>query len=387
MTQVFKEYTTHAFTNEESVDYELLKNICAKYEIQLTNIFPTNAGMIALIFQGVNIKTNEKVIIKIKKKDIDIRIHTGCEEICFLYKYLRYLSTKTFIKEEDSFIDLLKPFIDNIDNLKKQCDFEREIAILDETQENLGILGEFISIPRCYNAEDDRRFDTNFIIMQFMEGEHEIPHSSNEDAMEYARILALYHMYHTMRPYHPLNMDLHQGNILLTRDAMNRPHLNIIDFGMSEELDKEESSGFSRVLHITHDYVKNGEKGVDICSKYDIVSCFEVMFESADFIRRLKKVERTRLNDIFGSFIVKIMTGKEETDHKIMYDVLKAVAQVTGEEVKFKRNTYNYVLGMAIGHKYLVEKVQYDMMKIVQIHKKNLDFLLGYDDDEDEDYI
>jgi len=69
ITKVLKTYTTHAFVNPVAdIDYELLEYIERKYGVEKVQSKPNNAGMIAVIFNGVIKKTGELVVIKIKKR-------------------------------------------------------------------------------------------------------------------------------------------------------------------------------------------------------------------------------------------------------------------------------------------------------------------------------
>jgi predicted unusual protein kinase regulating ubiquinone biosynthesis (AarF/ABC1/UbiB family) len=373
---VLKSYTTHAFTENEIVDKTRLNYILAKYGIELSACrVPSSAGMIAVVFKGIEKETGKKVVIKLKKQGISKRIKEGCVEICRLYEIIKWFYSVEPDDDENIF-KVLQPFVDNIDNLLEQCCFDREIRILKEAKDKLGIIREFISIPTCYNDTEDSINSTDFILMEFMEGEHEINNLSTQDSREYAKLIALYHTYHTMRPFHYLNMDLHIGNILMTKDSKNRPHLNIIDFGMSEYVNNEESAAFSKLLSITNDHVKNSSKGVDISTKYDLISVIGVLFDDKSALQNLTADLTLEVNKVLANFIVEIMVGSLDGDHRIMYNVLKTVRQMTNKPIKFKRNVYNFCLGMAIGNKTILNKIDCSTKELVEIYKENMEFLL-----------
>jgi predicted unusual protein kinase regulating ubiquinone biosynthesis (AarF/ABC1/UbiB family) len=378
ITKVLKTYTTHAFVNPVAdIDYELLEYIERKYGVKKVQSKPNNAGMIAVIFNGVIKKTGELVVIKIKKKNIDDRVNEGCMEISCLYsviKYWSYYLKKVESRDDETMEEMLTPFVDNIENLKAQCNFEREIAILKQSKRDLGILDEIITIPTVYNDFDDI-VDTKFIIMERMNGVHENPQNvCFGDRKEYARIILLYSMYHIMRPYHMLNLDLHQGNYLMTYDGLGRPHLNIIDFGMSEALNEKESANLSKLLYIAYDYMKNKET-IDISKKYNVIFLFREFFSNVDF-DKLTVEQNVLLNEKVSEFVIEILGGTAEPNHKVMYSILKSVSEIIGHTVRFKNNIYNYCLGLAIGNRTIMNFIGGDMKVMTELYKKNLEFLL-----------
>jgi len=393
MLEVFKDYTANAFTSEHDIDKELLDYISTKYNVDIVDT-PKNAGMIAISFIATQRETKLPLLIKMKKKQIDEQIRDGCAEICFFYKYLRYWSWASSPycspssphhhneePPETNIIELLQPFVDNITNIQKQCDFDREIETLEKANLNLGILREFISIPSPYNDEVDR-VKTRFIVMDYMSGQHGIPKETTlEDCKEYARLVTLYSMFHTMRPFHILNMDLHEGNLLLTYNENGRPHLNIIDFGMAEQLTTLESTNFSKLLYMGFDYYNQHNSppsGTTITNKYDVVELFEVIFEDFNVESLLKqdKEKYKQLNEKLNMFIIELLSGSVEPDQKIMYRMLKAVNDITGRQVRFTVNAYNYVLGLAIGNKMVMNYIGHDMMMMKQLYEQNIQYLL-----------
>ena len=92
-------FTDHApFTNDD-IDYETLFNIENDYGITIHhNYVPMNSGMISLVFQGT-VKENDKpIIIKIKRKNIDIKLEEAIDKLLF-FVFLLFKNKSIFPKK------------------------------------------------------------------------------------------------------------------------------------------------------------------------------------------------------------------------------------------------------------------------------------------------
>jgi len=198
--------------------------------------------MISLIYTGK--MNNKKVIIKIKKLKIKEKMTFGFNNIVFLYNLL------TMIYHFD-FIYAFKSIQDSGEYLLSQCDFDQEIDML---RLNAGInskssLSSQTIIPICYNKVEDCLKNTNFIIMDFLDGKFSFDNTINcDDKLIYAK----YFMKYVIEQYlisQYVHTDLHPGNVIYMK-IDNELKLGIIDFGMVVKLTPTLKSTILKIIDL-----------------------------------------------------------------------------------------------------------------------------------------
>lgn len=215
-------YTTNTSYTESEINYECLDTIEAEYGIQIDRRV-INSGMIALVFKGTD-ASGDLVIIKLKRRGIVGQLKQGCESVGMFYRCFSYLYPRNL------YVRILRPFIQNIDDIIEQCDFAKEIANLRQAKEDFAPLA-FIQIPTVYNHSSD---DTEYIVMEYIDGTHTLPpHTSEEKRFEYMEQFGIFASYAFL--YNAIqHTDLHGGNILFTPTG-----LGIIDYGMAIQVSEE----------------------------------------------------------------------------------------------------------------------------------------------------
>ena len=229
-------YTTNTSYRETEVNYELIDEIEASYKVQIDRRV-INSGMIALIFKGTNAE-GRPIIVKLKRRDILTQLRRGCRSVAAFYGYASYFFPSNIM------VRILRPFIQNIDDIIEQCDFDHEISNLRQAKEDFAQL-TFIHIPSVYNRTD-RIQPTEFILMDFIEGSHMLAPSTTEEVrLQYIEYFAIFTSYsYLFNAIH--HTDLHIGNIIFTPTG-----LGIIDFGMAIQASEETHSvllGFAEIL-------------------------------------------------------------------------------------------------------------------------------------------
>jgi len=219
----FRKYTNKASYSPNEIDFELLQEITQSYKIELSQLEPINSGMIAIVFKGTIKGTidNQKVVIKMRRKNIQSRLERGYDQLIWLYKCVRAVfKSNKIVKSLETIVELREFMLE-------QCDFKQEIYAMKTMKRELSEIehmpkSENIIIPHVYNREDE----SQFIVMEYLEGVDgfSVPEKDKE---EYAYLLytnamimsCLINIFHT---------DLHPGNLIFMKDYK----IGIIDFGM-----------------------------------------------------------------------------------------------------------------------------------------------------------
>jgi predicted unusual protein kinase regulating ubiquinone biosynthesis (AarF/ABC1/UbiB family) len=241
-------FTANTTFHESDIDYEALDQIEQEYDLQIDRNV-VNSGMIALVFRAKRVgrvftstpdsdglnhswttsitettEDTEELIVKLKRRGIDARLQADCQSLKALYSYAAWLAPRNI------FVRLLKPFINNINDIASQCDFSTEIRNLRQAKEDFAPL-DFIRIPTVYNKATT---DPKAIVMEYINGTHTLPADTPlEKRIEYMEqfvtFMCFTYMYNTIQ-----NTDLHSGNILFLPNG-----LGIIDYGMAIQLSDE----------------------------------------------------------------------------------------------------------------------------------------------------
>ena len=110
--------------------YQLIE-ISDKYNIQLPHGYenPINAGMISLVFTGYDRNSNKKVIIKMKRKNIQQKLDDAIDNLLFSMYIL------SFIQIVNKY-QLSEVVNKNVEIIRDQTNFFKEINNMDKIREN-----------------------------------------------------------------------------------------------------------------------------------------------------------------------------------------------------------------------------------------------------------
>ena len=85
-------FTDNAPWSQKDLDPDTLINLENDYNILFKDGFePINSGMISLVFKGYKTKTDEVVIIKIKRKNIEQNLDDAIEKLIFFIYVLSFI--------------------------------------------------------------------------------------------------------------------------------------------------------------------------------------------------------------------------------------------------------------------------------------------------------
>lgn len=209
-------------------DYNLsqLNEISNKYNIALKFGYemPINSGMISLVFKGYrNDDINHPVIIKMKRKNIEIKLNEAIDNLIF-FMYLL------------SFIPLINKYQlsevvnKNIEIIRHQTDFLEEVDNMNLIKNNCKNL-KYIIIPTANRSITEQYPD--IIVMEYING-IKINQIQKEDYEQFAKLVVKFGLVTTIL-HGVTHGDLHSGNILFIKDKNDLKYtykIGVIDFGI-----------------------------------------------------------------------------------------------------------------------------------------------------------
>ena len=276
------------YTNEDIDDYfedNYLKN---NNIINIINKEPIKSGVIALIYEGYI--DGKKIIIKVKRKNIDYRLNIAYDNILFLFKLLNNL---TFFKQ----LAIYKTFKNNKEQFLSQLDMKNEIKnnkIFQEKFKNI----DYIIIPKIY--ENLCNYN-NIIIMEYINGYNleYIKEMYNTNRLEYIQLFIKFFIKGLLFDRY-IHGDLHSGNIIFQNNNNNKS-IAIIDYGIIYELTKEEQ-------YIWFKYAK----AIKEKSYTDMVDIFfQYIIKPEHIIKNLPQYKYNELYNIIYNFVNEMIINNE----------------------------------------------------------------------------
>ena len=191
---------------------------------------PINSGMISLVFIGFKRENNQKVIIKMKRNNIEQKLNDAIEN---LQTFMYILSFIPLIKK----YQVTEVVNKNIDIIRHQTNFSQEIDNMIRMKNNCKKL-KYVKIPEVY--QEISKNNQNFIVMEFIEG-IKINEIKEEDYENFAKQVLKFGFVTSI--IHGLTHgDLHGGNLLFIKDENDEKpkyKIGVIDFGIIYELDED----------------------------------------------------------------------------------------------------------------------------------------------------
>lgn len=195
-------------------------NILLKFGYEI----PINSGMISLVFKGYkNDDINNPVIIKMKRKNIEIKLNEAIDNLIF-FMYLL------------SFIPLINKYQlsevvnKNIEIIRRQTDFLEEVDNMNLIKNNCKNL-KYIIIPTANRSITEQYPD--IIVMEYING-IKINQIQKEDYEQFAKLVVKFGLVTTIL-HGVTHGDLHSGNILFIKDKNDLKYtykIGVIDFGI-----------------------------------------------------------------------------------------------------------------------------------------------------------
>jgi predicted unusual protein kinase regulating ubiquinone biosynthesis (AarF/ABC1/UbiB family) len=193
-------YTNNVPFLKSDIDESLLINLQQKFNLiyENNNYIPINSGLISLIFKAKK-SDGKNIILKIKRKNIDIKLNTSIEEISYLLDIL-YLFP--FIKK----LKIKDIFDKNMYLLKEQLNFNLEVNNIQKFKKI------FLNMMEYILGKELNNLDMNNILLKKV----------------YSKIILKMSILTFLSGY--IHGDLHSGNILFIEEEIFK--ICLLDFGI-----------------------------------------------------------------------------------------------------------------------------------------------------------
>jgi predicted unusual protein kinase regulating ubiquinone biosynthesis (AarF/ABC1/UbiB family) len=234
-------YTDNAPWSTSDIDDNTLYKLEEEYPISFETygFVPLNSGMISLVFKAKNTLTEEQVIIKLKRKNINATLDEAIEKLLF---FVYILSLIPFF-ENYKIPDLIYK---NISIIKQQTDFKQEVDNIIKIRDNCKNL-KYIVVPKPEIEVTDKY--PNVIMMEYING-ITTANVEEEDLEGFAKQVLKFGFVSTF--IHGISHgDLHSGNILFIKDDISPTHkykIGLLDFGIIYEINQEFKKQFLALL-------------------------------------------------------------------------------------------------------------------------------------------
>lgn len=222
------------YTNDE-IEYEILNSLEEKYNITLETNEPINAGIVGLVFSGINKKeNNEKVIIKILKKDIKNKINNAIDELLLVTYFLQFIPLLNNLNLHKLIIDNKESFINQVDFIKEA----NNIELFASKNKNL----QCYRFPKVYKNITHEY--NNIIVMENIKGLtiNEVKIMDQTIKEEFGKLYVKFGLI-SLLYNNAIHNDLHSGNLFFYKneDTSSSPQyqLGLIDFGICSFPSKE----------------------------------------------------------------------------------------------------------------------------------------------------
>ena len=216
--------------NTDEIDYKLLDEINSQFNVEINHSLPINSGIIGVVFSGIikNNNENQKVVVKMLKKNIKSKLLNVFQEIELITKILQWIPYLNHI-------NFNKLFQDNKELLLNQIDFLEEVNNIEIFKSKNENIKEFI-IPKVYKEITDKF--NNVIVMENIKGLtiHDLVKYDKEICDDFGKILIKFG-YISIIMTRAVHLDLHAGNVFFyinkEDDSLVPKHqIGIIDFGL-----------------------------------------------------------------------------------------------------------------------------------------------------------
>jgi len=300
-------FTDTAPFKPDDIDYSTLFELEDNYDLRFERGFePINSGMISLVFLASNKTTGEKVVIKMKRKNIEERLEIAIEKLLF---FIYLLSFIPFVSK----YQLAEVIYKNISLIERQVNFTTEVQNMVTIKNNCKNL-KYVKIPKVY-AHVTEKFST-VIMMEYING-LTINKVLKEDYEDFAKQVVKFGIVTTA--IHGLSHgDLHAGNILFIKDETDKTHkhkIGVLDFGITYEIDdKFRGMFFSLVGDI---FVSPSEDLAERLLNSGII-------EPIDIIQNLPRTHYKNIVELLSKIIYDVLHSSKGATQLKLYKFLSA---------------------------------------------------------------
>lgn len=219
------------WTLETDVDMDILLDLEQEYKLKiLDNYTPINSGMISLVFKAHSYDKDEIMIVKIKRKNIDIRLEEAINNLLFFIYCLSFIP----IVNRYQISEVINK---NIGLIRSQTNLVDEVDNMVKVKHNCKNL-KYVKVPAVYS---DITYDyPSVIVMEYIQGLtiNKIDEPDYEEfakqVMKFGFVTAYVHGF--------AHGDLHSGNILFIKDDTcedkYKYKIGVLDFGIMYSIDE-----------------------------------------------------------------------------------------------------------------------------------------------------
>lgn len=305
LTNILSSFSDSVTWSYVDIDTTTLMNIQTEFGIGLTSMTPINAGMISIVFSGLDEEGN-KIVVKIKRKNIEDILARSFDQLTRAILFLNYFCY-TY-----NLFDLLET---NKKSILSQTCFQQEVDNLLLMKRNCRLL-KYVVIPNVYK-HITQKYD-NVIVMSFIDGvkcDAILPSEKIHFAkhiIKFGFVTALMHGV--------VHADLHSGNILFIREQQvvtdshphepSNPHLDsthepqilspltlkigILDFGIIHHIGPTNRDAFINILYPLFD--SDIKLSIDQLLQSGLI-------EPPDFYANITNIQRMCVNELLTQFI------------------------------------------------------------------------------------
>ena len=300
-------YTDNVTWNDEDIIYTDLINVANKYKLDLnsSNNKPINSGMISLVFKIPKENSEECMIIKLKRKDIDKKLNDAIEQVLFIVYMLSYIPSLKYLQ----IYDVIEK---NIESIREQTNFMEEIENMELVRKNCNKM-KYVIIPKVYKEVTEEC--PNVIMMDYIKGER-ITNIKEEDYKEYAKLVIKFGLV-TYIMHGCTHGDLHGGNILFIEDENRKKKIGILDFGIIYKYEENFKCGMFNLLSSFNE-IENVEL---------IKNAFKTIVEPEDALERLPKEDYNKIIDISIEILEKSLKNKKKANQYQIFKFLSIMKE------------------------------------------------------------
>ena len=323
------------YSIEEDIDFENLMDLVSQEGLYIDINKPYASGMISIVYKALVQQPKENSpkykIIKVKRKNIERKLDESIKNMMFLIKVISFFP---------SFLSSFEFNIENIDLIKEQLDFNKEIQNMIEMKE-IYKNNTYIKIPEVYAQQYP-----NMILMEYIEGII----VSNIDSLDYeiyAKQLFTF-IFSSLLIKGTIHGDLHCGNILFIKED-NRENeetiykLGIIDFGLVYKLDEQFKNKFTELF--IDIYIK---PVIEVAPEILICGCLEPI----ETINALPEKHKQHLISILTEIIEDVFHKNKKGDQVKIFEFMNKLNNYfnkTEYNIKISKNFLKVQLIMAMG--------------------------------------
>lgn len=343
-------FTDNAPWSYDDFDHHALFKVEDEYNLVFKDgIEPINSGMISLVFKAYRAKTDEIVIIKMRRMNIEAKLDEALENLLFFVNILSFVLNI----QKYNIHELINK---NIDLITSQTNFEKEVHNMIKMTNNCKNL-RYIKIPKVYPEITEKY--PNIIMMDYLDGVT-INKVEKKDYEPFAKQVMKLGFVTTL-VHGVCHGDLHSGNILFIKDENDEkyPHkIGVLDFGIVYEIEesfRHNLFGVSEMFKASAD---------DSAHKL----LYSGLIEPVDIIKQLPKAHHDNLIQIISNVVAETLHNSKSVNQIKIYKFISIFN-------KYINDNQLLNLGLRISNNFVKTQMSIAMAHGVTLTLSNDDFI------------